>query len=99
MAARVAGCLLLILSTLGMRPPLAAQTAQIPRSFRLVATGANGQPVTDLRPEEIQLSDDGKRYPLVSARLLRVAPLPAALGPREFSNRGSERLSACTLIL
>jgi VWFA-related protein len=108
MAAKVAGCLL-ILSAFGTRPPLAAQgpkpdPTQILRSFRLVATGANGQPVTDLRPEEIQVSDEGKRYPLVSARLLRAAPLAPlgsapALGPREFSNRGAGVLSASTLIL
>jgi VWFA-related protein len=108
MVARVAGCLL-ILSAFGTRPPLAAQgpkpdSAQILRSFRLVATEANGQPVTDLRPEEIQVSDEGKRYPLASARLLKTAP-PASLGsepplgPREFSNRGANVLSASTLIL
>ncbi len=105
MGAKIAGCLL-ILSAFGTRPQLAAQdskldSTQILRSFRLVATGANGQPVTDLRPEEVQLSDEGKRYPLVSARLLRAAPLgPAAtLGPREFSNRGADQLSSSTLIL
>jgi len=107
MAARVAGCLL-ILSAFGTWPQLAGQgpkpdSTQILRSFRLVATGANGQPVTDLRPEEIQVSDDGKRSPLVFARLLRAAPPgsfgPATLGPREFSNRGAGVLSASTLIL
>jgi VWFA-related protein len=107
MAARVAGCLL-ILSAFGTWPQLAGQgpkpdSTQILRSFRLVATGANGQPVTDLRPEEIQVSDDGKRSPLAFARLLRAAPPgsfgPATLGPREFSNRGAGVLSASTLIL
>src|ERR1700722_9812254 len=103
MAARVAGCLLILIA-LGTRPPLAAQTpkpdpTQIFRSFRLVATGADGQPVTDLRPEEIQVSDEGKRYPLVFARLLAAPSKAAALGPREFSNRAQDRFSASTLIL
>jgi VWFA-related protein len=103
MAAKVAGCLL-ILIVFGTRPPLAAQSpkpdpTQTLRSFRLVATEANGQPVVDLHPEEVQLTDDGKRYPLVFARLLRATPLAAALGPREFSNRGAGQLSASTLIL
>jgi VWFA-related protein len=108
MAARVAGCLL-ILSAFGTRPALVAQgpkpdSSQILHSFRLVATGANGQPVVDLRPEEIQVSDDSKRYPLAFVRLLRTAPLASLgseprLGPREFSNRGAGVLSASTLIL
>ena len=103
MAARVAGCLLILIA-LGTRPRLAAQSpkpdpAQIFRSFRLVATGADGQPVTDLRPEEIQVSDEGKRYPLVFARLLAAPSKAAALGPREFSNRAQDRFSASTLIL
>ena len=109
MAARVAGCLLILIA-LGTRLPLAAQTpkpeqtpksdpAQIFRSFRLVATGADGQPVADLRPEEIQISDEGKRYPLVFARLLGAPSKAAALGPREFSNRAQDRFSASTLIL
>ncbi len=103
MAARVAGCLLILIA-LGTRPPLAAQSpkpdpTQIFRSFRLVATGADSQPVTDLRPEEIQVSDEGKRYPLVFARLLGAPSKAAALGPREFSNRAQDRFSASTLIL
>ncbi len=108
MASKIAGCLL-ILGAWGILPQVGAQgpktdSAQIVRSFRFVATGNSGQPITDLRPEEIQVSDDGKRYPLEFAHLLRSAPLASLgseprLGPREFSNRGSDTLSASTLIL
>jgi len=103
MAAKIAGCLL-ILSALGTRPPLAAQSPKpdpkaIFHSFRFVATEADGQPLTDLSPEQIQISDEGKPYPLVFARLLRTSPTPPALGPREFSNQVHEQFSESTLIL
>ncbi len=102
MAARVAGYLL-ILSAFGTRAPLAAQSpqpdpTQIFRSFRFVATGTNGQPVTDLRRQEIRVSDEGHREPLVFMRLLS-APTAAALGPGEFSNRAHDQFSASTIIL
>ena len=103
MASRIAGCLL-ILGACGILPQAGAQgpktdSAQIVRSFRFVATGNSGQPITDLRPEEIQVSDDGKRYPLASAHLLPAGPLAPTPGPGEFSNRAHDQLFSSTLIL
>ncbi len=103
MAVRVAGCLLL-LTALGapLRAPAQGSKpdfAEILRSFRFVATEANGEPVTDLRPEEIQVSDEGKRHPLVYSRvLLHPAPLPERLGPREYSNRSALQSSVLILL-
>ena len=108
MAARVAGYLMVLLA-LGTLLEIPAQTsktdstppaAETLRTFRFVATNAAGQPVTDLKPEEIQVTDEGKRHPLVFARLLRTAALPESkLGPREYSNRGEDRLSSSVVIL
>jgi len=103
MAVRAAGCLLL-LAALGapLRAPAQGSkldSAQILRTFRFVATESNGQPVTDLRPEEIQVSDEGKRHPLVFSRLLlRPAPAQEKLGPREYSNRSALQSSVLILL-
>lgn len=70
------------------------------RTLRFVATGPKGEPITDLKPEEVQVSDSGKREPLLFAHLLRAAAgEPATLGPREVSNRGSDELFSSTLLL
>jgi VWFA-related protein len=103
MGARLA-CCLLILGVPGARLQLSAQSGKpdIPqrfRSLRFVAIGANGQPVKDLRPEEVQVSDEGHSYPLALLRLLPSAPEAADLKPGEYWNRGRGRMFSSTLIL
>jgi len=73
---------------------------QTVRTFRFAATDAKGQPVADLRPDEIRISDAGKRGSVVFSRFVS-APVAkdAALLPREFTNRVSGQASASTLIL
>ena len=110
MMIRVAGCLLLLAAfgaPLGLpaqsaKPGAASGPKEVLRTFRFVATSSNGQPVADLRPEEVQVSDQGKQ-PLVFAHLLGGAPAstpePArTLGPREFSNRLHDSYSSSVLI-
>jgi hypothetical protein len=48
----------------------AANAAEMVRTFPLVATDAKGQPVTDLRPAEIQVEVAGKRTPAAFLRFL-----------------------------
>lgn len=103
MAVRAAGCLLSLI-TLGTPLSLPAEgpkldSTQTLRSFRFIATGGNGQPVTDLRPEEIQVTDEGKRHPLVYARLLPAVYGAVTPRPGEFSNRATDVGSPSELIL
>lgn len=96
---------LLIFGAIGTLPWLGAQSRELNpeqtvRMFQFVATDAKGQPITDLRPDEILVSDQGKRRPLAFSQFqARAAPAPAALGPHEFSNRGGAPFPASTLIL
>ena len=79
---------------------LRAQESQTVRTFRFAATDAKGQPVTDLRLGEIQISDAGKRGSVVFSRFLSAAtPKDSALLPHEFTNRASGQPSTSTLIL
>jgi VWFA-related protein len=73
---------------------------QTVRTFRFAATDAKGQPVADLRLDEIRISDAGKTGSVVFSRFLS-APVAkdAALLPHEFTNRVSGQPSASTLIL
>jgi VWFA-related protein len=70
------------------------------RTFRFAATDARGQPVADLRPDEIRISDAGKRGSAVFSRFMS-APVAkdAAQRPHQFTNRGNGQPSASTLIL
>lgn len=96
-----------VLAVFAVLPGVTAQDANksadsLPflRSFRITATGPKGEPVSDLRPEEIQVTDNGKRVPLAFSHLLRSSAGPApALGPREVSNRGYDQLFSSTLLL
>jgi VWFA-related protein len=74
--------------------------AQAVRTFRFAATDAKGQPVADLRLDEIRVSDAGKSGFVVFSRFLS-APVAkdAALLPHEFTNRVSGQPSASILIL
>jgi VWFA-related protein len=79
---------------------LRAQDSQGVRTFRIAATYDRGQPVTDLRLDEVRLFDAGKRGSVVLSRFLSVAtPKESALLPHEFTNRVSGHPSASTLIL
>jgi VWFA-related protein len=73
---------------------------QTVRTFRFAATDARGQPVADLRPDEIRISDAGKRSPVVFLRFVS-GPMAkdASVLPHEFTNRVSGEPSASTLIL
>ena len=101
MANRAAiGLLILIaLGTLRAQKPQPNPEPTV-RTFRFAATDAKGQPVADLRPDEIRISDAGKRGPVVFSRFVS-APVAkdAALLPHEFTNRVSGQASASTLIL
>jgi len=107
MAIRTEGCLLILFlagATFVALPRAAAQSSspnseQALRSFRFVATGAKGEPITDLRLEEIQVTDNGKRQPLAFSRLLRTTQGAVTLGPREVSNRGYDQFFSSTLLL
>src|SRR5580698_6814440 len=78
-------------------PPNQQQTV---RTFRFAAIDAKGRPVTDLRLDEIEISDAGKRGSVVFSRLVS-APVAkhAAPRPHEFTNRTSGQPSASTLVL
>lgn len=103
MATRAAECLLILAVSAAALPCLAQPSPDLPeaRTFRFVATGPKGEPVTDLKPEEVQITDNGKRQPLLFAHLLGSGDGagPAALGPRELSNHGHEELFSSTLLL
>jgi VWFA-related protein len=70
------------------------------RTFRFAATDAKGEPVADLRLDEIQISDSGKRDPVSFLRFANAwVQKDTALLPHEFTNRVSGKPSASTLIL
>jgi VWFA-related protein len=101
MANRVAICLLMPIA-FGTLPAQKSQpnSEQMVRTFRFAATDAHGRPVADLRPDEIRISDDGKRGSVAFSRFVS-APVAKTAGllPHEFTNRVSGRPSASTLIL
>lgn len=49
--------------------------------------GANGNPVTDLKLDEFQITDQGKPQKIAFFRVNAGAPDAAPLGPHEYSNR------------
>lgn len=72
----------------------------IRRLVGFVATDSKGHPVTDLRPDEIRVSDDGKPATLAFSRLIPLTlPTVAALDPGEFSNRSGNKALSSVLIL
>jgi VWFA-related protein len=69
-------------------------------SLNVVAMDKQGQLVTDLKAEEVQVLDDGKPQPMVLFRVNdRRRPAPAALGPHEYANRPPGTPRGATLIL
>ena len=97
---------LLLFGLLSTLPSLSAQSAKLNPgqgilTLRFVATDASGQPIADLRTEEIHVSENGKRYTLAFSRSLLLAPpaAPPALGPHEYSNRAGIAVPASTLLL
>src|SRR5512134_2922278 len=87
--------------------------AQEPPTFRsdtqvvlldLVARDRKGQPVTDLRPDEVQILEDGRGCEVKSFRLVRPgrddsAPLPAALTAPEATAESASPARANLVIL
>jgi VWFA-related protein len=63
-----------------------AQSAVV--RLNIVATDKQGQPVTDLKTEDLRVTDEGKPQRLVMFRVNDARhPAPAALGPHEYANR------------
>ncbi|HTA45231.1 MAG TPA: VWA domain-containing protein [Bryobacteraceae bacterium] len=89
--------LLLILSIFQAR---AQSDSQVRRLFHFVATDSEGQPVSDLRAEEIRVSDAGKNARVAFSRLVPLT-LPSAppIAAGEFSNRSGNDLLSSILIL
>jgi VWFA-related protein len=75
-----------------------AQNDAAPRTvtLHLVATDAQGHPVTDLTAAELQISDQGKSVPVTSFRRDAPGTQPAA---QELSNRSGPSLSHVQVIL
>jgi len=70
-----------------------ASTAQSPKLVKLDVTALDGKsrPVSDLRPGEVQIRDDGRHQQMVFFSERQDRPLKdgTQLGPQEFSNRAS----------
>jgi VWFA-related protein len=89
----------IVLGTLRAQKPQPSPGQTI-RTFRFAATDAKGQPVADLRPDEIRIADTGKPGSLAFSRFVSAAaPKNAAPLPHQFINRVSGEASASTLIL
>jgi VWFA-related protein len=68
--------------------------------LNVVALDKQGQPVTDLKAEDLQVLDDGKPQPIVLFHANDSRhPAPAALGPHEYSNRAPGTPNSATVIL
>jgi len=65
----------------------------------VAAVDASGEPVTDLKIDDLQISDQGKPQRVVFFRANMSAPQTAALGPHEYSNRSGQALPHSTVIL
>jgi VWFA-related protein len=64
----------------------------------VAALDASGEPVTDLKIGDFQISDQGKPQRIAFFRANANAPAPA-LGPHEYSNRSGKGLPHSTVIL
>lgn len=94
MLGRIAIALVLPLAFLG------AQDEPRLVSLNVVAVDSQGQPVTDLKQEEFQVVDDGKRQQTVFFRHLESKPPEALpLAPGEFSNGARANAPHVTLVL
>ncbi len=90
--------------TLAQFPPEAAEPVAAPEpqmvDLNVVALDGHGQPVPDLRAEDLRITDNGKPQRIALFRRRESAsktPLPAPAGG--VSNRGGENIPRATLIL
>jgi VWFA-related protein len=68
--------------------------------LNVVALDKQGQPITDLKAEDLQVLDEGKPQPIVLFRANdNRHPAALALGPHEYSNRTPGNPSGATIIL
>jgi VWFA-related protein len=68
--------------------------------LNVVATDKQGQPVTDLKAEDLRVTDDGKPQPLVMFRVNDSRhPTTVPLGPHEYANRTPGVLPGATVIV
>jgi VWFA-related protein len=69
-------------------------------TLNVVATDKQGQPVTDLKAEDLRVTDDGKPQPIVMFRVNDGRrPAGAALGPHEYANRAPGAKLGATIIV
>jgi VWFA-related protein len=69
-------------------------------SLNVVATDKQGQPVTDLKAEDLRVTDDGKPQPIVMFRVNdNRHSNAAALGPNEYANRVPGAQPGATIIV
>ena len=70
------------------------------QNLSLVALDSRGQPVNDLKPEEIGVSDSGKNRGIAFLRHIERRLEPGrALAPGEYSNRNGHNIPHATVIL
>ena len=65
----------------------------------VAALNTSGEPVTDLKPDDFQVSDQGRPQRIAFFRANFGAPQPAPLGPHEYSNRTGQALPHSSVIL
>src|ERR1700686_3964912 len=66
----------------------------------VAALDASGEPVTDLKMDDFQVTDQGKPQRIAFFRAnLTAPPQTPPLGPREFSNRPGQGLPHSSVIL
>src|SRR5271170_6770096 len=64
------------------------------------ALDSGGEPVTDLKPDDFQITDQNKPQKIAFFRVSSSAPAQGApLGPHEYTNRPDKVLSHSTVIL
>jgi VWFA-related protein len=76
---------------------LAGQTLTV--NLTLAASDKQGQPVTDLKPEELKISDEGKPESILQLRLNDDRRAASALGPHEYANRTPGTPAGATVVL
>ncbi len=87
-------CFLLIAMTMSAQTPVFRSDSQLVE-MSVVALDKKGQPVKDLKPEEIEIRDDGKRrdtalmhYEGAPMAQMLAAPAAKSVGQKTFSNFG-----------
>ena len=91
-----------LLARLAIAASLAATLAGAqPRlvTLNILATDAQGRPVTDLTAADLQITDQAKPVSPVAFRYESPRPAPAPPGPREFTNRPAPALDRIRVVL